>query len=80
MTLYILYTHSYTPEQVYNVVADINHYKEFLPWCKESKVLKERPGQCIARLTVGFPPFGESYTSLVYLRPFTLLRVSFVLH
>lgn len=66
----------YTSEQIYNVVADIDRYKEFLPWCKESRIIKERPGQCIAKLSVGFPPLVESYTSLVILKPHTLVRVS----
>ena len=58
-------------------MADINRYKDFLPWCKESLIVKERPGQCIAKLAVGFPPLVEKYTSLVIMKPYSLLRVRF---
>ena len=68
--------HSYTPEQVYNVVANINDYCKFLPWCTQSAVVKEGTGSCVARLVVGFPPLVESYTSLITLRPHRLVRVS----
>lgn len=64
----------YSPKEIYTVVADINHYKDFLPWCKESLIVKERPGQCIAKLAVGFPPLVEKYTSLVIMKPYSLLR------
>ena len=65
----------YSPEQVYNVVANISNYYQFIPWCKESVVLREQPGMCVAKLVVGFPPLVESYTSLVILRPYELVRV-----
>ncbi|XP_003386091.1 PREDICTED: coenzyme Q-binding protein COQ10 homolog A, mitochondrial-like [Amphimedon queenslandica] len=64
----------YTQEQIYSVVADIDKYKLFLPWCKESKILKSKPGHCLAKLTVGFPPLGDSYVSSVTLKPYTLVR------
>jgi ribosome-associated toxin RatA of RatAB toxin-antitoxin module len=30
---------SYTPQQLYDVVADVGSYSEFVPWCVESRVL-----------------------------------------
>jgi ribosome-associated toxin RatA of RatAB toxin-antitoxin module len=31
----------YSASQMYNLVCDINAYKDFLPWCADSKILKE---------------------------------------
>ena len=30
----------YSAAQMYKLVADINSYKDFLPWCSDSKILK----------------------------------------
>lgn len=66
---------SYTPQELYSVVADVNSYKFFLPWCKDSKYLREGPKKSIARLVVGFPPLLESYNALVLHSPPHSMRV-----
>jgi coenzyme Q-binding protein COQ10 len=30
----------YTPEQLYRLVADVERYPEFLPWCLAARVRK----------------------------------------
>lgn len=70
---YIFYR--YAIKDIYTVVADIDKYKEFLPWCAESVVIKRSDRHCVANLAVGFPPLVEKYTSFVTFRPYTLLRV-----
>ncbi len=68
-------SHSYTPEDVYSVIANLNDYKHFLPWCKESEYLREGQDRSIGRLVVGFPPLVESYTALVLHEPPNFMRV-----
>ena len=65
----------YSPEDVYRVVADVNSYKLFLPWCKDSLYLREAEHKSMVRLVVGFPPLMESYTALVLADPPHSLRV-----
>ncbi|KPP78960.1 putative protein COQ10, mitochondrial precursor, partial [Scleropages formosus] len=60
---------SYSPEQVYDVVASVDQYEQFVPWCKKSRVLVERNGELQAQLEIGFPPIVERYTSLVTVVP-----------
>lgn len=58
-------TLEYTPEQMYNVVASVDQYQHFVPWCKKSRVTKGRNGDVLADLEIGFPPIVERYTSEV---------------
>ena len=73
------FVHRYSPEQVYNVVSDVDNYKVFLPWCHESKYLRKGPTNSIAKLSIGFPPLLETYTALVWSKPPYLLKVSVLL-
>ena len=61
----------YMPEQLYTLVADIERYPEFLPWCAGLRVLRrEREGGreiLIAEMLVGYKSLRERYTSRVVL-------------
>lgn len=50
---------------MYTVVADVRHYKQFLPFCTKSTILKNKPNVIVANLEIGFPPIVENYTSTV---------------
>lgn len=59
---------AYRPEQLFDLVADIERYPEFLPWCVGCRVTK-REGEVIwGDLAVGFKVFREKFTSRVTLR------------
>lgn len=56
----------YSPEQLFNVVAAVDLYHGFVPWCQRSEVLKEYPdGSFDAELEIGFKFLVESYISHV---------------
>ncbi|XP_026218159.1 coenzyme Q-binding protein COQ10 homolog, mitochondrial [Anabas testudineus] len=62
-------TLEYSPEQMYNVVANVDQYQYFVPWCKKSRVMKGGNGHIWAELEIGFPPIVERYTSEVTVVP-----------
>ncbi|XP_063984408.1 coenzyme Q-binding protein COQ10 homolog B, mitochondrial [Diachasmimorpha longicaudata] len=55
----------FSMEQIYTVVADIENYKKFVPFCKKSDILWRGDDAVNASLSIGFPPLNESYTSHV---------------
>lgn len=57
----------YRPDQLFDLVADVGRYPEFLPWCVNARVRSRSERELIADLTIGFGPFRESYTSQVVL-------------
>ena len=59
----------YTPEQMYALVADIERYPEFLPWCVAARIRERRADFISADLVIGFKMFRERFTSNVKLDP-----------
>jgi coenzyme Q-binding protein COQ10 len=59
----------YSPEQLFALVADIERYPEFLPWCVGARIRERSPALIVADLIIGFRMFRERFTSRVTLDP-----------
>lgn len=68
----------YSADQMYDLVADVAQYPEFLPWCAAARVRETRPvegeagamGEVMdADLVISFKVFRERFTSRVTLWP-----------
>ena len=59
----------YTPEQLFALVADVERYPEFLPWCVGARIKERQPDLIVADLIIGFRMFRERFTSRVALDP-----------
>jgi len=57
----------YTPEQMFDLVADVKRYPEFLPWVTGARIRQQSETLVIADLLVGFKMIRERYTSRVTL-------------
>jgi coenzyme Q-binding protein COQ10 len=68
----------YTPEQLYEVVADVDRYPEFLPWCKAARVTRRDGDSFEADLVIAFKMFRERFSSRVQLVPKTAVDVQYV--
>jgi coenzyme Q-binding protein COQ10 len=55
----------YTPEQLFELVADVERYDEFLPWVVAVRVRSSGETETVADLMVGFNAFKERFTSRV---------------
>ncbi len=67
----------YRPEQLFDLVADVDKYPQFLPWCVGARVKSRTEHELHADLTIGFGPFRESFTSKVTLERPGRIRVSY---
>ena len=57
----------YTPEQMFDLVADIARYPEFLPWCVGARIKEQHADMLLADLMIGFKMVREKFTSKVWL-------------
>lgn len=63
----------YTSQQMYDLVADVARYPEFLPWCAAARIRSRRPQGTAeimeADLVISFKVFRERFGSRVTLWP-----------
>ncbi|HAA93722.1 MAG TPA: ubiquinone-binding protein [Rhodospirillaceae bacterium] len=68
-----MYRHSeqrhlaHPPEAIFDLVADVSAYPEFLPWCTATRILKQSESEMIAEMAVGYKGIREIYKSDVQL-------------
>jgi coenzyme Q-binding protein COQ10 len=55
----------YTPEQLFDLVADVGRYQEFLPWVAATRIRSNSDTLMVADLVVGFGALKETFTSRV---------------
>jgi len=59
----------YTEEQLYALVANVEKYPEFIPWCVGVRVHEKAEDHILADLLIGFRGISECFTSKVQLLP-----------
>jgi coenzyme Q-binding protein COQ10 len=55
----------YPPEELFDLVADVRRYPEFLPWVAATRIRHDNDTLMIADLVVGFKSLKETFTSRV---------------
>lgn len=55
----------YSPEQMFDMVADVQSYAQFLPWVSAIRVRSNSETEMVADMIVGFKGLRESFTSRV---------------
>jgi coenzyme Q-binding protein COQ10 len=55
----------YSAEQMFDLVADVARYGEFLPWVIATRVRSNSDTEMVADMVVGFKSLRESFTSRV---------------
>lgn len=68
----------YAPEQMFDLVADVASYPEFLPWVSAARVRRVSATESSADLVIGFSGISEKFTSrIIKARP-ERIRVEYV--
>ena len=65
----------YTPQQIFNLVADVALYPEFLPWCKAARISEQAENSFLGELVIAYSGLSESYSSRVTLTPHQAIDV-----
>lgn len=68
----------YSAEQIFNLVADVEKYPEFLPWVLSSKIIKRESEKFIADLEIGYKIIRASYRSEVVLTPHLAIDINYI--
>ena len=53
----------FAPAAMYALVADIEHYPDFLPWCEASRIVSRSEDEVVASLTIGLGALRTSFTT-----------------
>jgi len=65
----------YTAQQMFNLVAAVDEYPEFLPWCLAARVDRKGNNVLLAELVIGFKMIRERFGSRVVLHPPHVIEV-----
>ena len=57
----------HSSEQLFGLVADVEKYPEFLPWCVGARIRSQESGLLVADLMIGFNGLNEKFTTQVKL-------------
>ena len=68
----------YFPEQMYALVADVEKYPEFLPWCADLRITSRKDNVIEADTAVGFKALRESFISRITLSPESRIEVEYL--
>lgn len=68
----------YTPEQMFDLVADVEKYPQFLPWCSACRIRKREGNVILADLAIGYKMLKEKFTSRVDLQRPHHIRVDYL--
>lgn len=68
----------YSREQLFDLVADVGSYPQFLPWVAGARIRSRTPELLVADLVVGFKVFRETFTSKVTLDRPNRIHVDYI--
>ena len=67
----------YTPTELFDLVADMERYPEFLPWCVGTRIRSREGNVVVSDMIIGYKAFRERFTSRVVLDRPTRIDVAY---
>lgn len=64
--------------RVFHVVSDVARYPEFLPWCRDAKILEHGEEELVAELQLDAPGMHQRFTTRNVMRPFQRIELHLV--
>ena len=68
----------YSPEQMFDLVNDVESYPDFLPWCRSARVLARGDDEVRARIEMAKGALHRSFTTRNALEPHRRIRIRLV--
>ncbi|WP_032112098.1 type II toxin-antitoxin system RatA family toxin [Candidatus Paracaedibacter symbiosus] len=68
----------YQVEQIFDLVADVEKYPEFLPWILSANIISREPQKFIADLEIGYKLIRTTYRSEVVLTPHQSIDINYI--
>jgi coenzyme Q-binding protein COQ10 len=68
----------YSQRQLFELVAGVDKYPEFLPWCTAARITRREGNSFLADLIVRFKVFQERFSSKVTLHPHAQVDVEYI--
>ncbi len=59
----------FTPDQMYDLVVDMDRYPEFLPWCSQARKFDCEADRFKSEMTFAFKSFRETFYTLDRVEP-----------
>lgn len=69
---------SYSAEQMFELVANVEDYPKFLPWCGGVKVIERTDDTLVANLAINFHGVKQSFTTKNHNTPSTQMKMQLV--
>lgn len=68
----------YSAEQMFELVTDVNSYRDFLPWCGDSRVLKQEGDVVEASILVSKAGIERAFTTRNRMQPGKMVEIRLV--
>lgn len=68
----------HSAEQMYDLVADVRRYPEFLPWVSAIRIRQDDEAEMLADMIVGFKALRETFSSRVIKTPQSAIVVDYL--
>lgn len=65
----------YSAQQMYDLVADVDRYREFLPWCSDSTVLSRDADEMRARIVIAKAGIERPFATVNRLQPGKMMEM-----
>ncbi|MCK5518405.1 MAG: type II toxin-antitoxin system RatA family toxin [Alphaproteobacteria bacterium] len=69
---------SYSAEQLFNLVIDVEKYPDFLPWCLDARISDSSKNALDADMIVGYKVFRETFSSHVHFTRFKEIEINYL--